>query len=87
MILINCNRQGFVEEIINSDNYQEITDIIDSLTEEYEARGIMLISDIANNSLTRTLEFSSVENGWECALILAHGYIKNVSPIEGDEKI
>jgi hypothetical protein len=79
MILINCNKHGFVKELSNSDNYEDLISIINSLIEEYESRGIMLISDTTNESLARTLEFASIENGWECALILAHGYASNTT--------
>jgi len=54
-------------------------DILEKLTEELESEGIFLIKERTTKSLVRTLEFSSIENGWECILMLVHGYAKSVS--------
>lgn len=77
MILVKTTRHGEVTELMNSDNYIEIVNKLQELTDEFEDSGIFLIKRTFNkNSLTRTDEFASIENGWEIGLTLADDWCK-----------
>lgn len=85
MILIKCDRHGVVSELADSDIYTQLMETLECLTEELESDGIFLIKETATKNLGRTLEFASVEHGWECVLILAHGYAKNIGSKNDDD--
>jgi len=81
MILLKYNKNSFVTELAYSDEYSYLVDMLENLTEELESKGIFLIKDITTGNLSRILEFSSIENGWECALMIVHGYVKTLKKI------
>ena len=67
MILAKTDRDGNFEILENGD-LGPVVEIFNELTDEYEQQGKMLISD---EGLTR--EFATIEGGWDCVLIVAHG--------------
>ena len=79
MILTKTIRSGETQELSTNDNYNEIVNLMDAITEELELKGVMLIKTEVNRSLSRTYQFSSIKNGWECVLILFHGYVTDLN--------
>ena len=78
MVLVKCDRHGNVKEIDKSDSYVYLVKKLESITEKLESDGIMLINKEVTKNLSRTYEFSSSKNGWECVFVLAHDWVKGV---------
>ena len=87
MVLVKTTKDGEVTEVINSDNYVEIVNLLQTLTDELEDSGIFLIKrKFFKNSLCRVDEFATIENGWECGFMLADGWISNLTQIDPDKE-
>jgi len=67
MILVKTDREGNFE-VLENGALGPVIEVFNDLTDEYENEGRMLISD---HGLTR--EFATIEGGWDCVLIVAHG--------------
>lgn len=78
MILVKTDRNGNTIEIAKSSRYSYLVETIESMTEELETKGIFLIKKEVSPNLARNYEFSSKDKGWECALIIAHGWVNKV---------
>lgn len=87
MILVKCDKYGEVTELKSDGTFLELSRVVKSLIKEYEANGLMLIKDVAHGVKGRVTEFATEDNGWECGLMLASGYVKIIKPPKDEEEI
>jgi|TARA_R110000796_G_scaffold16658_5_gene51927 hypothetical protein len=75
MILIKVSHKEGVE-VIKKGKYNELSTLMDSLIIEYENNELMLIEDKIVPFNSRTCDFATTKDGWNCALIIAEGQAK-----------
>lgn len=78
MILIKCDRHGNVYDLEQDKDYTYLVDLVEEMTEELESNGVMLVNTTITDGMSRVDEFASIENGWECAIVIAHSRAKSV---------
>ncbi len=81
MFLIKCDKDGNLTKIEDDKDYVYLKGVLDSISEKLENKGIMLISSRINPNLNLIYEFSSKENGWECAYIISNNLANNIKLI------
>lgn len=75
MILIKYDRHGNLYDLESTGDYNFLLGRLLSISKELELNGIMLIDTRVSENLTRMDEFASVENGWECVLVIVNDRI------------
>ena len=75
MILIKVSHKEGVE-LIKKGKFNELSTLMDSLIIEYENNKLMLIEEKIVPFNSRTCDFATAKDGWDCALIIAEGQAK-----------
>lgn len=75
MMLIEVSHRDGVK-IIKKDNWVELNNIMDEMIVEYEKNNLMLIEEKLTPLQSRTCDFATTEEGWDCALIIVEGEAK-----------
>jgi len=85
MILVKTDKDGEVTELRSEGTFTELSRVVKSLIKEYESNGLMLIKDKAYGISGRVTEFATEENGWECGIMIASGWVKLARPPKEDD--
>ena len=81
MFLIKIDKEGNLTKIEENKDYEYLINILNSISEGLESKGIMLINKKTTTDLDVTYEFSSKENGWECVYLISNNLANNIKLI------
>jgi hypothetical protein len=75
MILIKVSHKEGVE-IIKTGEYTELNILMDKMIVEFENNKLMLVEEKIVPFNSRTCDFATAKDGWNCALIIVEGEAK-----------